>query len=1188
MATRQLHFDFSHLDPVLAYTFRHSLYAAPLQRHTAETRRNAMQSNPLLRLIPEQQLTHFVNAELPDAQVVLLYVTTPKRVGDRAFDHPVHLAIHIPDEGRERVRQASIQARGTRAVGLHPKLARYRPSPALVRQLLDDGVDPEFPPHIQTLQDATEAAIALLFHHGNLVNLNTANGGEIPAIIVEQCIQPAVTATYELPLAILGQGDAWLTATPVDGTTSLQPTATTLASVTGPLQKALLTSQNLPSLQGQQWNPSYGVTSAAYGGTSGPVLMEATLAGDSGGWVAKNVTQMNGLTVDPDSVVYSPPPTTPTWSATGLWSLNDTPSLTATIATQIAAGTVSLVIADPTNPQGALTGLLVPGSPDPDTQLTPFTVTLIPPPGVSTTATATATLSLNGGHSGLSFTVTVQSDSTQVSAALHSADGLLYELPLSNTTSTGSLSLQVTNYWLRHLSVGVQYLDVGGNVLAPQNWSDKIPAFLRGAFETDPNKPFAALVGPVTTVFGVPIPADPTTITVPVWDEVHTVRLLLGGLGRGTYDSAVCPIGITVTALAELVMPVFMLAVGTAITNSAPFKALMADTEVLFAVCAAGAFLVAGPTAAYIALAQDPAAATKGLAEQFGPMLLSPATSLGLWVAEQIVEGAAERATPFVDIALAVINGAVTAAQLSETIIEVLDSPFVYEADLSRSMDLQMTLYPDPRFNKFPDYHNSMQVTVVYDAGTTTPVFTQSLAPTTLSEPIPVSFTAVPAGGSLRVYACFYAANGWQSGQGITDWIPALPTNGVLTLDKVVVTTNEIPLSSASVYVHQEKIGMLDGVLGWIGAVGTPPTETVKTPSPFAAQGKEVLRFSTITTAQEPEMLGYAWQATGLDLPPDHNGAAPTNDALWTMQNISLLQNPADGYAAPAVGFTQVPGIAYNMTSGDGDNSNFFIDSSNPTFDVDANPSGGWHVRALPLTHAGPPPSFGVGDNASYGRFPAALDRYVYHPQGYVIGISFATDKLYRLPLASAPVADNQAPFALLSSGQGARDGLIYDPVGLAVALDGRILVLESGNQRVQAFDIYGNPVPYFANPAYDPSDPNSPTTLPTLALKNRGSSSYLDIAVESQGHIYVLSYTGDGSEPSMYQIDLYTPAGAFLVTTPDVAAARIVVNILRDLYTLNYELFLDATGRVQPSVSLWLPPPPAAGTQTPPAETRP
>jgi hypothetical protein len=1184
MPIKQLHFDFSHLDPATDYVFRHSLYQAPLRRHSADTRRQAIATYPFLALVDEPHITHFVDADLPDDCVLLMYVTKAITIDGQAFDHPVHIAIHVPDEGREHARREAIRRRGDRTAGLHPKLARHTPSREAVQALVDANGDPEFPEHVASWQDATEAAQGLLFHHGNLINLNTDNGGAIPATILQQCIEPAVTATNELILAILGQGDSWLTPTTNNGVVSLQPSDATMAAVPGPLQAALVFSQNLDSLEGQTWSPRQGVTQAAYGGTSGASPSAGAmfaLDASGGTWVAKNLTEMNGLTVDPTSISYTPATTTVSWTGDGLWSLNDSTPLTADIATQLKNDTVTLVIADADHPQGLLQGTLVAGDLDPDTQLLPFTVTLAPQGG-DTQASATANFSLNSGGTGLTFSLTVQDSSGNVGATLVGADGAaIYDIPLTDTTGTATLSFDVTNNWLRHLSACVQYLDVGGNVLAPPpSWSDKVPAFLRAAFEPDSTKPFVALIPPVTTVFGVPIPADATTISVPVWDEVHTVRLLLGGLGRGSYDAAVCPIGITVTALSELALPVFLLAAGTAVMNSKAVKSLMADKEVLFAVCAAGAFLVAGPTAAYIGLSQDPGAAAEGLAAKFGPLLLSPASSLGLWVAEQISEGIAERAVPFVDIALQIINGAVTAAQLSQTIIEVLESPFVYEADISRAMALNVTLLPDPRFNKFPDYHDYMRVTVVYDGGTTQPVFQENLEPTTLSDPITISFSSVPAGGRLRIYACFFAANGWQSGQGITDWLPALPgDDGALTIPNLVVTTNEIPLNKSSVYAHQEKIGLVGGVLDWIAAVGTPPTATLTTPSPFSAEGKEVLRFASITTAQEPEMLGYAWQATGLNMPPDQPGAPPSDAALWTMQNISLLQHPQLGYATPSVAFTQAPGVAYNMASADNDATNFFIDSSNPDFDATQNPSGGWHARAIPLSHDGAAPSFGVGNDKSYGRFPAAMDRHVYHPQGYIFGISFGTHKLYRLQLASSPVADSDAPLAVLSSGEGVRDGLMQGPAGLAVALDGRVLVLEAINQRVQAFDIYGNAVPYFTNPAYDPDDPNSPTTIPTLTLNPRADSSYLDISVESQGYIYVLSYTGDGSLPSMYQVDLYTPAGVFLVSTPNVAAARLVVNILRDLYTLNYELFLNGNGRVQPSVSMWLPPAPDPGT---------
>jgi uncharacterized protein YjbI with pentapeptide repeats len=1023
----------------------------------------------------------------------------------------------------------------------------------------------------------------------------------VPAAI-EGHITDAINATLDLPIEISTEGDAWLQSTPVPVPGSDQPTSSTVPSamvmqlVTGPLQRAVIAVQNDMSLQGQQWNINYGVTTAPYNGSSNNGLAEVSvlnrdlLTAGADTWTAANISAMNGLSVDAGSVTYTPPATGTVWTATGVWSVNDEASLTTDIVTSLQAGHVYFQVTTPDYPNGLLRGQLVAGTTDPDTGLTAYSAVLSGAsviPAVTTTAQGTANFTLNSGNTGLTYSVNI----TGISES--SADGGFYVgdtntnatdpsrlVTITDVSGYGSLTLQVTNNWLRHLSACVQYLDVAGNVLTPQGWDNKIPDFLRKTFEPDSNKPFVALIPPVTTVFGVPVPASPTTISVPIWDEVHTVRLLMGGLGQGSYDSAVCPIGITVTALTELVLPVFLLAAGTAVTNSKAVVSLLADTEVLFAVCSAGVFLVAGPAAAYIALSQNPGGAATGLVEKFAPMLLSPVTSLGKWVAGKLVEGASERAAPFIDIALAVINGAVTVAELAQTVIEVLDSPFVFESDITRSMDLQVQLLPDPRFNKFPDYHNTMMVSVVYDVGTTLPSYGTTLPLTTLSDPITVTFNSVPAGGNLRVFAFFYAGNGWQSGQGSTGWIPATANDGsTLSIEGLVITTNEIPLNSSSVYVHQEKIGLVDGQLNWIAAVASPPTATLKTPSPYEGKGQSILRLGGITIAQEPEMIGYTWQATGLDLPPDAASTPPSDDALWTVQNLSVLQHPQDGYASPAVGFTEQPGIAYNMASVDNSSTNFYIDSSNSGYDVTNNPSGGYHVRSVSLAHAGPAPTFNTVSNQSFGRFTDPLDKYVYHPQGYIMGISLTANKLYKLVLATAAVADTDAPMAVLSSGEGKRDGLISGPVGLAIALDGRVLILESGNNRVQAFDTTGNPVKYFADPA------GGSDKLSTLSLYSRVKSTYLDISVESAGYIYVLSYTGDGSDATTYYVDLYQPDGTFLVTTPNVAAAKIVVDILRNLYTLNFETIVDANNRVQPSVSMWLPPPPNPGSTIAAAE---
>jgi hypothetical protein len=1181
----RLHFDFAHLSDRADYTFRQSQFSAPLRAHDEESRVQARSAHAMLALVPDDRLTHYADVELPESHIVLMYVTTPRQVGGNLFDHPVHMAIHVPARGREIARAAALAARGDSEARLHAKLALYAPSAELIEALAASGTDPQFPEHIADFHNAQDAAQALLFHHCNLVNLNASDGGSIPAIILQDIWQ-AVTHEPDLWLKILEKKDDWLVSKPVgpDGTlNSLQPSEEVSEKATKALAAALRYVQNNAALEGQQWNARYGATSAPYGGSAeaAPVPAGArAMAAEtiSGGveWTVKMISDGEGLSIDAGSVAYAPPTATGEWKAAGLWSANDDPPLTKAIVDLIKAGKVGLKVYVGTNM--LLGGTLVYGAPDPESGIVPLTVALAAAPGAGQAA-ATASVSLNAGKTGLSFDLAVHGVSGAAHAGLYGeGDALLFPLPLANIDGTGTLSFECTNRWLRHLALFVEYVGVDGESLEPKGWNERLPGFLQAGFQPNSKKKFVELIPPVTTVFGIPIPPDATDVSVPIWDEVHTVRFHFGGLGRGAYDVDVCPMGITVTALAELALPVFLLAAGTAVDANKMVKNLFKDREVLFACCKAGAAIgIVGGGTAYIVLAQDPGGAAKQLAEKFGPMLLSPATSLGVWVAEKMVEGAAERAIPFVDIALAVINFAVTAAQLAETTVEVLQSPFVYKADITRSMDLEVTLKPF-EYHKFPDYHDLLQVTVLYDSGATTAVLTEALPATTLGDSIKISFKSLPVAGRIRVVACFKAHNGWQSGQGYSDWTPATPTNGLLTLPDLLVKSNKIPYSPASIYNHIEKIGMVDGRIGWIASVGQPPVETENSESPFG-ENKKVLQALSITTAQEPEMIGYCWQAKGLGLPPDTPSAPASDDALYTVQNVSVGEHPDTSYAHPAVGFTERPGIAYNLVSGEGDATNFFIDSSNPDFDGERNPKGGFHLRSVPLAYE-IAPAFGTSTGQSYGRFPRPLDRYVYHPQGYVFGIYYKANKLFRAQLPAQPVADDEAVMASMSSGSGARDGMMDGPTGIAVALDGRILVLESANQRVQAFDIYGNAVPYFANPDFDASrgeGPGNAAKIPTVKLQPREGSIYLDLSVESEGYIYVLSETGGGSDPAQYFLDIYKPNGAFLATTPNVAAARIVVNILRDLYTLNYEQFLDASGRVQPSISMWLLPPPPA-----------
>jgi hypothetical protein len=140
-------------------------------------------------------------------------------------------------------------------------------------------------------------------------------------------------------------------------------------------------------------------------------------------------------------------------------------------------------------------------------------------------------------------------------------------------------------------------------------------------------------------------------------------------------------------------------------------------------------------------------------------------------------------------------------------------------------------------------------------------------------------------------------------------------------------------------------------------------------------------------------------------------------------------------------------------------------------------------------------------------------------------------------------------------------------PLAACVTAEGAILVLEdsTGNNRIQAFDLGGNPLRYFTgqrNPYF-------------LHLTATAGSTYLDLAVEFSGYIYVLSRSGS---PPVFRLDIYHPAHEDtrpICTTRGMNAAKLTVDFWRNVYTLNYEPLRIPSGFpavTEPSVSFWLP----------------
>jgi hypothetical protein len=1153
---RSLHFNLGHL-PDLPYTFRCAGRSAPLRRHTPDTLRAAREAEPILRLFPDASLSHYADTVLPSDAIAMMTVTTPKTIGTTTFDGPVHLGIHLPAASREAARAQVVPTPGA----IHPKLAFNGVTPEQFTAAVGpSGGLPQIPASIEVAQDATDAATALLFSHHDLMNLNLTTG----SYIVSNAINNALNVTSnDLPQQIYsdatGGGEWMVTNTAADGSVYHRPSDDVLAHMTGAVQHAVQQVKNDPTLQGQQWNVTPGSTSSGYSASSPVATALTTLtntAGDGGGsgnvWTSRNMTPGSGLSVTFDG--YTPPSTTDTWLANGIWSMNDTPSLTTEIVTALLAGTVTATISVPA---GTLaTATLVPG-PQTAGQPTTFTATF------TGTGTVTATFSLNSGQSGLTYTLNASGIGASAGAQLMNGATSIYQIPISDTSGMGTITASCTNSWLRHLSLYVEFLDAGGNpITPPDDYPDLLPAFLRGPdsicdLEPNPTKKFVTVISPVGTIFGIPLPTIPTSLSIAVPNGTATVRLLFGGLGRGSFDGDVCVVGIVLTSFLELALPLIMLMSGAAEESNGPVNSIFADPEVMFAVCVAAGFLIAGGAATYIALSDDPAEAVEKLALTFGPMILKKGlTSLAKWYAEQEALAGAEDAIPFVDLALFVLRAATTAAELAETTIEVLDSPFVFETDFVQTMALSITVGADPATSQFPDLCASMSIVVAYDCGTTLPAVDVTLPPQ-LPNTIPVNFASVPAGGNLQVFAFFYAANGWQSGQGQSGWLPAETTDGTFTVS-FTITDNEVPLDITTTYQHAAKIGIVNNALGWINTSASP-TETAATASPYGPS-MSITKLVDITVAQRPQMVGYAWEASGL---------GGSSGDQFTVQTLSIGMTPTTGLAIPATSFGAQSGITFDMSSpDDGTGRNFYIDPSVSVYDPVNNPDGGYHLRQLALQDS-TAPNMPVGDEQlSWGRFLVPIDRYVVHPQGYVFGISASPDKMFRITLPTTPTTDALAPMATLMSGSGLREGLIAGATGIAVALDGRIVVAEEGNYRLQAFDVNGNPVQYFAG-----------GTSATAPLNNSTGDTILDLAIEGRGYIYVLYLQSGGTTAAQYFLDVYEPNGTFLVQTPAVAAGCISVDLMRALFALNYETIVDQNNRVQPTISKWLPspPPPAA-----------
>ncbi len=617
------------------------------------------------------------------------------------------------------------------------------------------------------------------------------------------------------------------------------------------------------------------------------------------------------------------------------------------------------------------------------------------------------------------------------------------------------------------------------------------------------------------------------------------------------------------------------------------------------------------------------------LANNFAKLLLNGAVAkLLAWLVSRIAVAQVVMSIPFVGWGFRAASVAVTVATIVQTTVQVASNPSQIDNLLSLGMNLNLTIHRDLKNFTFPASATAYEVRV-HIAGktfyTTGPLV---LAAGGLSEAIQVALPNIPSGGTGRIYVLFTGENGLLVGKGFaatyaasaaklemltrsTKEFDAVPQAVVARLQPLVgrtfadtpallegltalLSTNDVavhaksiagrlanidialklgstaasstlevectiqeqlvPLTSTTRYQHKRKLQYVNNRYAW--QAGTQaPAPARPTCDNF---DNALCELPSITLAQRSGQLGYAWRSASAGLKVCGTGVASTQ--VYTVQNISLGEDPNLALRALTLngnrcGIVEGAGVVYQLDGpADGSGANFLLDGR----------SGTLHVRRF--NNAAADSLELAGQTLSMGTFSELPTSVAWHYGGYLVGVNAARHKLEVINLNREPVSDIEASPALIFAGLGVRPGLLRGPTCVASSLDGKILVLEALINRVQAFDVHGEPVRAF-------SLTSASAKTATFALRDQGAAvTYRDMGVEARGYVYVLSHTGSGTQATDFNLDIYSPEGRFVSNTNGFSAARMVVDLWRNVHTLNWETMRGQDGRTEPTVSEWIP----------------
>ncbi len=747
----------------------------------------------------------------------------------------------------------------------------------------------------------------------------------------------------------------------------------------------------------------------------------------------------------------------------------------------------------------------------------------------------------------------------------------------TETNGTVNATLTFTNWFVRWLGIYLLFLDSSGKPVDPSGVEVQLPADYdsptddRAALDQFAAM-FGLLLGPEFTVLGIPVAASAATIGFNMPSTATTVRVFASGpslrvLGGVDPDDPETwgdwlP-GMATTLILNYGLTLMLMVAGASSSLSAVQKAALPLGP---AIAAGLATLISDELRNQDFSKPDvwQGVALAMLKAFLGALVSKRLAQLVALIVVAIAEAVAEDSVPLVGQVLLGISLAAGAATLLETTLEIAASPVSYVYDLTLAHDISLNLQHDPNDDKFPTVATYYKVTAQFDGGATPYTQTLQMPAGVVSTLPPVTFKNVPFGGNVTVTVGFYSEDDWLAAQGSTGSV----ANNVDTLPDITIQEYKVPIQPATVYEHKQKTVLTDaqGTHGWLPTATAPTAAAGSLVCEQAAGNLCALRSITVRqgTSANPGYVGYSFQSFSAGVEACGSGGQGQLDQLVNMGDVT----PESGYTTAGCGFEEGTKLAYSLfpgaASGSGGPtaaaSDFYLDTITGV------------VRRVRLDLD--PPAFDPASSGeAWGAFNLDSDDLLLHPSGRLVSVNTALHKIEIHRLPNAPLPDAEAKIKLLAythCGNGTRPGLLGGPVAAAISPDGVVLVLESLNNRIQAFDVGANPVQFF-------KEQSTPYFL-ELTQTAGGDTVYLDLAVEYTGYLYVLSYD-KSTNPLLYRLDIYHPGQtgtAPIATTENMNADKLTVDFWRNVYTLNYEVLQlpggGFPGATEPSVSLWQP----------------